>query len=295
MQAFLRVTLATLTGWLVLGLGTWAQAPSPAEPELVDRILAVVDEDPILESDLERLVGLGLAERQPEEEEAAFRRRLLDELIEQKLRFHEIDRYGFAQIPLDEVDMQYEDLETRLGGEQAMQAKLESLELDEEGVRQLLARQLMVLIYVEERLGPRVLVGIDDIQTYYDETLVPEMRERGATAPPVSQVREQIRELLRQQRLNEEIELWTEELRLDADVEDYLEAEHPELPPAVIDRSEGPRKGRASRLGGNPAGGRQRGDVDRVGPAELAAQMELAGRVDQGRAARVTGEVVRAG
>jgi hypothetical protein len=239
MQALVRVVLVALTGWIVLSQGVWAQEPSPAEPELVDRILAVVDEDPILDSDLERLVGLGLAERQPEEEEPAFRRRLLDGLIEQKLRFHEIDRYGFAQIPLDEVDEQYEELESQLGGESAMQTRLEELELDEEGVRQLLARQLMVLIYVEERLGPRVLVGIDDIQTYYDEILVPEMRERGSAAPPVSQVRERIRELLRQQRLNEEIEVWTEELRLEADVEDYLEAEHPELPPAVIDRSEG--------------------------------------------------------
>jgi hypothetical protein len=227
---------------VTLTTAPWAEAqeePSTEETELVDRVLAVVDEDPILESDLRRVIGLGLAEPLPEEEPEAFRRRLLDALVEQKLRFHEIDRYGFAQIPLDEVEEQFDALRERMGGEKAMAERLEELELDEEGVRQLLARQLMVLIYVEERLGPRVLIGLADIQKYYDETLVPELRQRRASVPPVSEVREEIRELLRQQRLNDEIDLWTEELRVEADIEDYLDSERAELPSAVIDRSEG--------------------------------------------------------
>jgi len=36
-------------------------------------------------------------------------------------------------------------------------------------------------------------------------------------------VREKIREVLREQRLNEEIERWTEELRREADIEDYFD------------------------------------------------------------------------
>lgn len=213
-------------------------AASAQEIEMVDRVVAVVDEDPILQSDLDRVIALGLAEQARDEEPEAFQRRVLDGLIEQKLRFHEIDRYGFATVPLEEVEEQFELLRRRLGGEAEMIRQLDKLDLDSESVRQVLARQLMVLVHVEERLGPRVLIGFADIQAYYDETLVPELEGRGASVPPIEDVREQVRNLLREQRLDEEIELWTEELRLEADVEDYLESEHEELPPVVVDRRE---------------------------------------------------------
>ncbi len=229
-----------LSALLALALPAAAAAGSaPADAtELADRVLAVVDEDPILQSELDQVVGLGLGERRDGEQIEEFRRRLLDQLIDQKLRFHEIDRYGFAQVPLEEVDDQLEAIRDRLGGAAAMARKLEQLGLDETGVRQLLARQLMVLTFVEERLGPRVLIGLEDTQKYYDEVLVPEMRARGQRVPPVAEVREQIRQLLREQRLNEEIERWTEELRLEADIEDYFDSRHDQLPPRVLERIE---------------------------------------------------------
>ncbi len=237
-----RVRAAAYLSILLAPAAAGSPQPPAASPpdatELADRVLAVVDEDPILESELDQIVGLGLVERGQDEGEEEFRRRLLDQLIDQKLRFHEIDRYGFAQVPLEEVDDQFGALRDRLGGAAAMKRKLAELGLDETGVRQLLARQLMVLTFVEERLGPRVLIGLEDTQKYYDDVLVPEMRSRGQSVPPVAEVREQIRQLLREQRLNEEIERWTDELRLEADIEDYFDSEHDELPTRVLERIE---------------------------------------------------------
>jgi hypothetical protein len=59
------------------------------------------------------------------------------------------------------------------------------------------------------------------------------MERRGATVPPLQEVREQIRALLKEERLNEEIERWTDELRRQADVEDYLDEPPGAIPPAV--------------------------------------------------------------
>jgi hypothetical protein len=47
-------------------------------------------------------------------------------------------------------------------------------------------------------------------------------------------VREEIRAVLREMRLNEEIERWTEELRQEADIVDYFDDPREELPPLVI-------------------------------------------------------------
>jgi hypothetical protein len=206
---------------------------SASAEEPVDRLLAVVDDDPILESQLVQTIGIGLVEQQEGEDETQFRRRILDGLIEEKLRFHEVDRFGFAEVPVDQVEKQFETVRGRFPNERSFQSRLEELGLDEQGLRQLLARQVMVLIYVEERLGARVFVGLEEIQAYYDGVLVPRLKEDQEPIPPIREVREPIRQVLREELLNEEIERWTEELRRDADVVDYFDRQQRELPPVV--------------------------------------------------------------
>ncbi len=224
----LRRTLLPLLSVAFAALAGAAEEPPHT---LVDRVVAVVDGDPILASDLERAIGLGLIERRSGESDEALRRRALDRLIEHRLRLHEIDRFGFEAAELAEVEAQFEHLRSRFPSEAAFRAELARLGLEEAGLRQLLARQLSVLLYVEERLGPRVFVGVEDIRKHYDEELVPELRRRGEPVPPLDEVREAIRELLRTRRLNEEIDRWTAELRAKADVVDLLERERRELPP----------------------------------------------------------------
>lgn len=205
------------------------------EMELVDRIVAVVDEDPVLESDLDRAIGLGLVEAGVGEGEEAFRRRVLDQVIEEKLRFHEINRFGFSEISLSDVDRSYGEIQSRFRNKRAFAQSLDALGTTPEELRQLVARQLMVLTYVDERLGSRVFVSAEDIQRYYEETLVPEFRARREAIPGLDSVREQIRAVLKEQRLNEEITLWTEELRREADIEDYFDDLKPGVPETVLE------------------------------------------------------------
>jgi len=93
--------------------------------------------------------------------------------------------------------------------------------------------QLATLAFVEERLGPRVFVGIEEIRRYYEETLVPDLAELGQPAPPIEEVRESIRALLREKKLDQEIVRWTAELRRAADIVDLLDAPEEALPPVV--------------------------------------------------------------
>jgi len=214
-----------------------------AEPDIrpVDRVVALVDEEPILLSDLERVIGLGLMVHQAEESDEALRRRTLDRLIELTLRQNELGRFGFQQVPVEEVDLQFDAVRERFESEAVFQAELDRLGLDAQGVRQLLARQLATLAFVEERLGPRVFVGIEEIRRYYEETLVPDLAKLGQPAPPIEEVRESIRALLREKKLDEEIVRWTAELRRAADIVDLLDAPEEALPPVVDSWSELPK------------------------------------------------------
>jgi hypothetical protein len=232
---------SVLFGCLVLGVALSAGAaqapasiPAPGlEPRLRDRVMAVVDEDPILASELERAIALGLVQPKPGESDTVFRRRILDELIEQRLRFHEIDRYGFEQVPVDLIEQNVATIRARFPNDEAFRKTLRDLGLTQQALRQLVARQLMVLTHVEEQLGPRVFVSLDDITQYYRTTFTQEMQRQKAPVPPLDDVREQIRTVLKEQRLNQELGKWTEELRRKADIQVYFDKPAGDLPPLV--------------------------------------------------------------
>jgi hypothetical protein len=218
--------------------------PAPAKPAppaaagpatLRDRVLAVVDEDPVLASDVERAIRLGLEQPRPGEADERFRRRVLDALIDQRLQFHEIDRFNFEQVPVDEIQKRVADIRSRFPDEAAFQKALKEVGLDPKTLRQLVARQLLVLTYVDERLGARVFVGSDELNRYYREVLTPEMQKRGQQPPPLEDVREDIRETLKQQKMTQEMAKWTQELRNKADIAIYSLAQQANapLPPVV--------------------------------------------------------------
>lgn len=225
---------ATILSVIVLagGLGlSGSEITLAQEREPVDRILAVVDDDPILASEVEQVVAFGIVKPEEDEDERATQRRALDFLIEERLRFHEVDRFGFAEVPIDVVDGEFNRLQKSFGGSAKFDQALEKLGLDEQGARQVLARQVMVWIYVEERLGARIFVGLEDIRQHYDEEVVPQLVEQGNEVPPIEEVREPIRTLLREQRKNDELERWTTELLQQADIEDYFDSAFDTLPP----------------------------------------------------------------
>ncbi len=216
---------------------TSAAAATPATSgvnTLKDRVLAVVDEDPILASDLDRAVVLGQLQPKAGEAPKAFRRRVLDDLVAQRLRFHEIDRFGLEQVQVDQIEKQVAEVRARFKDEATFRQKLREVGLDEAALRQLMARQLEVLAFVDERLGPQVFVSLEDISTYYKNVLTPELQKRHQPVPPLDEVRDNIREVLRQQRLTEEIDHWTEELRRKANIAVYFDKpEGGPLPPVV--------------------------------------------------------------
>jgi hypothetical protein len=231
---------ASLVLFLLVALHPVCSPPLEAAPRLVDRILAIVDEDPILASEVDQAIGLGLVERRAGESDELLRRRVLDNLIEQRLRFHEVDRFGLSQVPVELIETHFQEIRARFPTPEAFAGRLVELGLDAESLRQLVARQLMVLTFVEERLGTRVFVALDEIRAYYEQTLAPELRRRGEPVPPIEEVRERIRGLLKEQRLNEEIARWTEELRRGADITDHSDTAHSELPPAALEVPPGP-------------------------------------------------------
>jgi hypothetical protein len=209
------------------------QGTTAGQATLKDRVVAIVDEDPILASDIDRVIGLGEAQAKPGESDHDFRRRVLGVLIDQRLRFHEIDRFGLGQVPAAQVDKDVQEIRDRFKSEAELNQRLKEVGLTLAGLRQLATRQQMVLTYVDERLGPRVFVSQEDINANYRDILTPALKKAGQPVPPIEQVRDQIRGVIKEQLLNQEISSWTEELRRKADILNYFEDQGKPLPPVV--------------------------------------------------------------
>jgi hypothetical protein len=109
------------------------QAPAPPRPEVVERIVAVVDERPLLLSDLRALMAVrGLAEGEA-----------LEAVIDERLMHFEASRLPQADVSPEEEDRALSLLlETR----PHLHAEVPAPDL-----RRLLRRQLVILKYVEFR------------------------------------------------------------------------------------------------------------------------------------------------
>jgi hypothetical protein len=208
---------------LVLLLASGAAGVPARAAALLDRIVATVDDDPILASELEPPIALGLIAPQDGESPEALRRRVLDDLIDERLRYHEVSRFGGSSLPVEAIDEQVAAIRARFADPEELATRLAAAGMNEEGLRQLVARQILVLTYVEERLGPRVFVTLDEIRSYYQSSFEPQLVAAGQPVPALDEVREQIRQLLKAERLNQEVERWTEELRRAADVVDRFD------------------------------------------------------------------------
>jgi len=210
-----------------------ARAPAAALRP-VDRIVAVVDEDPIFFSDLQRALAFGFA--RPGGEKGDFRP-VLDQLVDERLRAHDIDRYGVPPAPPEEIDAQLGRIEKEHGGAAALDAELAALGSNREELRRSIDLQLRILVYIDERLAPRVFVDDEELNTYYEGELAQEMARQGAARPAIGEVREGIRSVLRERKLNQEAARWTKELRESARITDLLTgsaAADEELPPVVL-------------------------------------------------------------
>jgi hypothetical protein len=202
-----------------------AEAPAPAVPSatapsgpavLVDRIAAVVGDDIVLESEIRKLVVVGYLERKTGESDTAYRDRSLDQRIVDLLREKQLRRSsGFDPKP-EEVEARVAALEERLAKNRGVPAAaaLAAAGTTREELSAWVRRGLALDSFVKERLTPGLKLTDADLRAYYGTTFRDAAKKRGlADVPPFDDVREEIREVVRELRLNAEIERWTEQLR----------------------------------------------------------------------------------
>lgn len=177
--------------------------------QVVDRIVARVEGDVLLLSDLRELGQFQqLLGGDPEPES-----KRLDELVDQWIVEHEADAAHFTAPSDVDVNAAVQQLEKALGGEQTYRAKMAEVGLTPAAVKRLLGRELFFNRYFEYKFRPAAQVDSEAEQKYYDGEFTKQMTARGQKVPAIDTVREQIHELLVQQDISARAAQWLAESR----------------------------------------------------------------------------------
>ena len=207
--------IAALPALTLALVGLLAAGP-PQGPQLLDRIAAVVGDDILLQSDVDRYAALGLVERRAGESEEAYRERILNERLVEMLRERELRKTaGFTPYPRD-VEARYRLLSDRVSRERGVPFGdvLSAAGVGRDEALEWIRRGMAIETFVQERLLPAVRVTDHEMASFYAGPFQVEAPAKGlAEVPPLREVEDQVRALLRERKLNADVERWTEELR----------------------------------------------------------------------------------
>jgi len=191
---------------------------SSARSEVIDRIVATVNGQIILLSDWEDSLrfeafssGRPLDRFTAEERKAVLDRLIDRELLREQLHAADIQHATAEEVAqrVGEIRKQYAEAETELG----WRAILDRYRLNEDGLKSRVATELDLMRLVDARLRPTVNVDSKSIESYYNQELLPQLRQSGAQNVPLAEVTSKIKELLTQKKISQLLITWLQSLR----------------------------------------------------------------------------------
>jgi len=208
----------------VCALALLAAAMPARAAELLDRIVATVNGRIILQSDWDAAIryaaladGRSLDQLSIDDRKAALDRLIDQELLEEQMGSSDVKQAGDEQViqRVQDIRKQYRQAQD----EQGWRAVLTQYGFSENELKQRIAVQLELTRLVDVRLRPGVDIDVQSIESYYNRELLPQLRQSGAKDVPLAEVSPKIKELLTEQKVNELLLAWLQNLRSGSDIQ----------------------------------------------------------------------------
>ncbi len=228
------------TAALVLLLAGLCAGPSPAalaqaattvgpqqQGEVVDRVVAVVNQAPILDSDLDEERRFANFRTTVEPNETFSRKRALERLIDRALILQQAKLQALQPISDAEVDAQIALLRKQIPACKAefhcetdagWKRYLDTQGFSPEELKQRWRERMEVLQFIDLRFRGGIRIPQEDVKAYYDKILLPEYKRLKVAPPEVKAVAKQIREVLLQEQVSSLMDDWLKSLRAQGSV-----------------------------------------------------------------------------
>lgn len=196
-------------------------ADSPDSHGEIEKVLAVVNNVPILLSDVELAEVARLVPRDPHETDQGFREAVVDALVALELRWRNLEAAGIPGRIRADLDGAWQRVVERAGGEEQLRSRLHAHALQESDLRLLVRRAAVVEAYVASRFAPFVRPTPEEIESVWRHEVQPRLAAEGRDVDSLEPYRQQLEQLVRERKLDVEIRRWTEELQERGEVTRY--------------------------------------------------------------------------
>jgi peptidyl-prolyl cis-trans isomerase SurA len=198
----------------------------PVEGAEVDRVVAIVNSELILDSDVDRerrfaaLLPYGEASG-PYSRDAAIERLVNRDLILQQVQLQ--PGSGVTQEAASEdLDALHKTIPTckeyHCETQEGWDKFLATEGFTEESLTSLWRQRMEVLAFIELRFRMGVRITPEEIRAYYTKTMLPQYAAQHVAPPPVRTIENRIQEVLLQQRVSKLLDDWLESLRAQGNV-----------------------------------------------------------------------------
>jgi hypothetical protein len=195
-------------------------APYLAGQQVVDRIVARVENDIILLSDVRELQRYQELVQGKSENQSA----ILDRLIDQWIVRSEAELSQFPHPGEGEIDRGVSRVEKSFASPEEYEARRKQSGLTDADVRKIVAAQLYLSNYLDSRFRASSQVDEKQIEDFYQNNVVPTAKEHGQPPPTLDAAREIIQEALVQKDINEQADRWLKQSRERLHIQEFLEA-----------------------------------------------------------------------
>ena len=230
-----RPGLAVIAGALVMSsmclgqTGAVQATGAPAATEqgtVLDRVVAVVNGDVILESDVDEERRFESIQPYRGSSAEFSRERAVQRLIDRTLILQQAELQLDDSITDQELDVQLTQLrkdipacaEYHCETDAGWQRFLSDRGFTEAEFRNRWRKRMQLLRFTEMRFRTGIDITDDEIKTYYEKTMLPEYAKQRVTPPKLETISKRIEEVLLQQRVGSLLRDWLRSLRAQGNV-----------------------------------------------------------------------------
>jgi hypothetical protein len=186
--------------------------------QVIDRIVARVENDVILMSDIRQLAEYQVfVDGKAESDE-----QILERLIDQWIVRTEAAAARFPQPSDQDVERSLARLKRSFSDSDAFEERKKQSGLTDEEILRQLKSQLYLSNYLDSRFRASIQIDDNAIAEFYKDRVVPRAESRGQTPPTLEAAHDFIQEALVQRAINEQSDKWLKESRSRVRVENLL-------------------------------------------------------------------------
>ena len=186
--------------------------------EILDRIVARMENDIILLSDIQALSRY----QQLVDGKSETQGQILDRVIDQWIVRTEADVAHFPHPSDADIDSSLSRLQKSFASAEEYEARKKQSGLEDSEIRRIVGSQLYLSNYLDSRFRPSAQIESKAIEEFYQTAVLPVAKSRGEEPPSLEAARDSIQEALIQQKINEQADRWLKESRVRLHIEKLL-------------------------------------------------------------------------